>query len=657
VNDSVPLMNMIKVKPVPKKLFFVLLLIFASLSIQTFCQQTRIRIMAANTTSGNNQSYQAPGIRIFQGLKPDIVLIQEFNVDGTTDDFVDNTFGTEFSWSREGGSEQIPNGIISRWPIISSGEWNDSEVSNRDFAWAQIDIPGNKDLWCVSVHFLTTSSTDRNREASALRTYIQNNVPEDDYLVIGGDFNTGSRTEGCVNTLKSVIIASSPWPKDQKSNDDTNSSRSKPYDWVLADPDLDPLETSVIIGSSTYSSGLVFDSRIYTPLSEVSPVLQSDSGASNMQHMAVVRDFLVDGSSVDDDYTFEPDTVNFGIVIEEDAPFTDNSVLISFKKAFNLTGVTFSSDYAGEFSLISPDLGSGPVAITADTRLEFSWTPSGAYGISRYVKAAFTIDGTPADFEIILSGIPQKGGIEPGDPIDVGGYVVEQTGGDATITIPAGTKIVPGGFLVIGRNASKSEFESSWNLLGENVVYINGMDVAGGNGFPVINGDEAYLLKNSGGVQIDPSSGEIPQGDMTTGMTFQRDATNSEAFTSSSYTNASPGNYEGIRAYTGKVIITECSDASSYVDEFVEIFYDAETATPTATPTPSPTPSPTPTPTQSPTPTPTPSPTLTPTPSPTQIPEPEEIVEYILGRTGVAYDANGDGKVDIADVIFLCEEK
>ena len=40
----------------------------------------RIRIVAGNITSGNGQNYnEGHGIRIFQGLKPDIILIQEFN--------------------------------------------------------------------------------------------------------------------------------------------------------------------------------------------------------------------------------------------------------------------------------------------------------------------------------------------------------------------------------------------------------------------------------------------------------------------------------------------------------------------------------------------------------------------------------------------------
>lgn len=39
-----------------------------------------IRIMAANTTSGNGQDYDlGHGNRIFQGLDPDIALVQELN--------------------------------------------------------------------------------------------------------------------------------------------------------------------------------------------------------------------------------------------------------------------------------------------------------------------------------------------------------------------------------------------------------------------------------------------------------------------------------------------------------------------------------------------------------------------------------------------------
>lgn len=257
----------------------------------------RLRVMAANLSSGNYQSYDAGhGSRIFQGVDPDIVMIQEFNYgsNGAADlrSFVDTAFGTSFSYYREAGA-QIPNGIISRYPILASGEWNDASVSNRDFAWARIDIPGPVDLWAVSVHFLTSSSTARNTEAKSLVSYIKAAVPAGDYLVIGADLNTGSRGEACVTTLAQVTVTAGPWPADKNGNTNTNASRGNPYDWLLADANLNARKTSVVLGTGTFTNGLVVDTRVYTPLANISPALFGDSGASNMQHMGVIRDFWI----------------------------------------------------------------------------------------------------------------------------------------------------------------------------------------------------------------------------------------------------------------------------------------------------------------------------------------------------------------------------
>ena len=259
-----------------------------------------LRTMAANTTSGTAQKYEGPGTRIFQGLQPDIVMIQEFNISNNTTaqirSWVDTTFGSEFSYYRENYSG-IPNGVISRWPILQAGSWDDGPlgVSDRGFAWAQIDIPGPRNLWVVSLH-LKASSGDANRRNSQAQTLvglIQANVPADDYLLIGGDGNTFSQTEACLLTLSAVVDISSPWPADEGGDPDTNASRSSPYDWVMAEPELDGLEVPVTIGSLSFPYGLVFDSRVFSDLSLVSPVQAGDSGVTGMQHMAVVRSFQV----------------------------------------------------------------------------------------------------------------------------------------------------------------------------------------------------------------------------------------------------------------------------------------------------------------------------------------------------------------------------
>lgn len=286
----------------PQHLIFLVRTIFFGILVfsgDLFAAE-RLRIMAANTSSGNFQAYESPGIRIFQGLDPDIILIQEFNYrDGSLRSLVDTAFGEEFEFFVEPGSEQIPNGIISRYPIIESGEWIDTEVSDRDFAWARINIPGDKNLWAVSVHFLTSGSGVRNSEAQALVSFIQANVPSGDYLVVGGDFNTDSFNESALNTL-SAVVETDGRPDDQNGSTGTNASRAKPYDQVLPDAALEGLETPVVISghSFSYAEGLVFDSRVFTPLSAVSPVQFGDSGVSMMQHMAVIRDFLIpDGQS------------------------------------------------------------------------------------------------------------------------------------------------------------------------------------------------------------------------------------------------------------------------------------------------------------------------------------------------------------------------
>lgn len=267
-------------------------------TLSDFDPKQTIRTVAANITSGNNQTYEAPGTRILQGLQPDVVMIQEFDVNSSSTadlrNWVDSTFGPEFNYFRENYSG-IPNGVISRWPIVASGSWDDTIIGDRGFAWARIDIPGEKNLWVVSVHLKASSgfASQRQTQARQLVAYIQANVPPEDYLLLGGDLNTFSTTESCVRTLGALLTTAAPHPVDQAGDPDTNANRNEQYDWVLAEPELDSLETPVKIGALSFAHGLVFDSRKFTPLNSVSPVLSGDSGASNMQHMAVVRAFAV----------------------------------------------------------------------------------------------------------------------------------------------------------------------------------------------------------------------------------------------------------------------------------------------------------------------------------------------------------------------------
>lgn len=288
------------------KYFFVIVL-FVSLFCQPASAET-IRIMAANTTSGNHQAYQDPGIRIFKGLRPDIILIQEFSYEnGSIEKLVNEAFGSNLPFFREslegdGGNSALPNGIISRFPILETGEIADTNISNRDFPWTRIDIPGKSDLWVVSVHWKAggSDSNRRSQQASSLISELRNLVPNGDLLAIGGDFNTSNRSESSLAILNALVNTSGPnYPVDQQGDPDTNSSRKKPYDAIYVDEDLEALEIPVVIGNNEFPNGLVFDSRVYSPLSDVTPIQKADSGAPQMQHMAVIRDFEIvhDGST------------------------------------------------------------------------------------------------------------------------------------------------------------------------------------------------------------------------------------------------------------------------------------------------------------------------------------------------------------------------
>jgi endonuclease/exonuclease/phosphatase family metal-dependent hydrolase len=262
-----------------------------------------IRVMASNLT-GDSQKYGPPQIRILQGLKPDIAAMQEFNYSNNTPAqlraFVDAAFGTNFVYFREtSGTEtySIPNGIVSRYPFVNTGNWDDTLIPDRGFVWAQIDLPGTNDLYIVSVHLKASSGYESTRaaEAANLKALIQANFPANAFVMVAGDFNTQSRStssEPCLATFYS-FLCDNPIPTDAESggDPDTNLNRNKPYDYVLPAFSLTNALTNVVFASHSFPNGLVFDSRVYTPLSDVTPVQYND--ATNCQHMGVVKDFKI----------------------------------------------------------------------------------------------------------------------------------------------------------------------------------------------------------------------------------------------------------------------------------------------------------------------------------------------------------------------------
>ena len=259
-----------------------------------------VAVMAANITSGSNQEYEGPGNRIFQALCPDVALVQEFNMTNGTSEtvyraWVDQTFGTNFSYCHEPlASANIPNGIVSRWPIVEYGEWDDTTLSDRDFVWAKIDLPGDKYLYAVSLHIKASSGyeSQRTTETRALTNYIaQAGWSTNDYLAIGGDFNLQTRTETALSVLTAKVTSDAHQSADQVGNKNTNSGRDKPYDLVLPSPNLDARHRTYYFGGYSYANGIVYDTRITWASGLPSPSLSADSAAANMQHMGAMKIF------------------------------------------------------------------------------------------------------------------------------------------------------------------------------------------------------------------------------------------------------------------------------------------------------------------------------------------------------------------------------
>lgn len=452
----------------------------------------RLRLVAGNISSGNQQAYEQPGIRIFQGLKPDVAMIQEMNVGADSASeirtFIDSAFGTEYSFVRGAASEQIPNGVVSRYPILNGGEWTDTQVSNRQFTWAQIDIPGPVDLYAISVHLLTANASVRNTEAGLLKQNILS-LPQGAYVVLGGDFNTGSRSEAALTTLSSVLVTSGPFPVDRNGQGNTNANRNKPYDWVLVSGGLQALETPVVLGSSTFDHGLVADTRVYSPISDIAPALASDSAATNMQHMAIVRDFALP--------TAPQTSLTITAPISGDAWTGGGSETIAWtasgvsnvKVELATDGTTFTTLSASTPASAGELTVTAPLLATTAARVRVSAVPGGAPSAT---SDAFEIthETTPP---------PPTGGVfinevlanEPGS--DTAGEFVEIVNGStAAVSL--------GGWTISDATAVRHTFAAGTTLAAGKaiVVFAGASAVPAGLGNAIASSTGSFVLGNSG---------------------------------------------------------------------------------------------------------------------------------------------------------------
>jgi endonuclease/exonuclease/phosphatase family metal-dependent hydrolase len=111
--------------------------------------------------------------------------IQEFNTTVPVRQWVNGTLGQSYGVAREAIPGGIPNGVISRYPIVGSGSWDDPQLENREFFRARIRLPGGRGLWAVSRHLHAKAAASRAKSATALVAQIRKQVPKDALLVVG----------------------------------------------------------------------------------------------------------------------------------------------------------------------------------------------------------------------------------------------------------------------------------------------------------------------------------------------------------------------------------------------------------------------------------------------------------------------------------------
>ena len=173
--------------------------------------------------------------------------------------------------------------------------------------------------------------------------------------------------------------------------------------------------------------------------------------------------------------------------------------------------------------------------------------------------------------ELVASGLPRNFGLD--DAVDISGWKLVQANATLNYSIPASTKIAPHGYVIVGRNATKAQFESFWGVtLAANVTYINSGDT-----MPQINGSETYTLQNASSTTID---GPTVAMDASAGKSLQRAncgaVGSAGTWTKVASSSGTPGT-GGLTGCSKGVFINEFSDAlgtGNYIYEFVELFND-----------------------------------------------------------------------------------
>ena len=173
------------------------------------------------------------------------------------------------------------------------------------------------------------------------------------------------------------------------------------------------------------------------------------------------------------------------------------------------------------------------------------------------------------------------------DTIDISNWIIRQQSSSRSFAIPSNTVLGVGDYLVLGRNATKAQFESFWRVtLGDNVIYVNSVDEQVTE-VPTINGSETYELLDAFTVSQDgPSIAMVSSARQNLQRTPGTDAGQRDSWSVQSLSSgaATPGSGISRDAGGNGIYISEFSDTSgtgAFIYEFVELHYDGKPESPT----------------------------------------------------------------------------
>ncbi len=241
------------------------------------------------------------------------------------------------------------------------------------------------------------------------------------------------------------------------------------------------------------------------------------------------------------------------------AAVTPGAVTVSWRTAKPTTGSVRAT--AG---------GAERVAAAPAPRLEHAVTVAGLLPETDYQLAVEAVDacGGTETATLAATTLPAP------TSLDLSGWRLVNDNPQFEFTLPPGTVIAAGGYLLVGRANDRAGFEAAWGPLDPAVGYLNSGDKLIVNATP-----RPYTLLDAAGEPVDGPTVKIARNTSKARLDACLDAGIETAWTARGDGQADPGRGAPPSCGAG-IVVTEMSDAGDFRNEFVELYFDAGAAPP-----------------------------------------------------------------------------